>query len=276
MSAAELREKGNTFFQAEQFSDAARCYGEALAKIRSGDAEALEVPVRLNLAAALLQLESIDDMAKVVTLCDEVLALDPSNTKAFYRRGIAQQALAQKPDGSRPMLHAARKDLLQAAKLEPSNRKVRDALQAVTKALEAPQKFWECSLLGSNLYGDRQPSKPPPPPSVCSVCRRLGHSACGESLWLTERAKWLSMPDSEVAKVPKSFEDDGTLMEAIRASREEYQCGISDLSHLSDDERDALEDCIDSIDRPFPPLKCPVSLGQAVRCAVEMWDDAGA
>ena len=22
------------------------------------------------------------------------------------------------------------------------------------------------------------------------------------------------------------------------------------------------EDCIDSIDRPFPPLKCPVSLGQ--------------
>eukprot|EP00434_Breviolum_minutum_P031074 symbB.v1.2.027486.t1/scaffold2825.1/size69381/4 len=100
--------------------------------------EVLQVPVRLNLAAALLRLD--DSMEDVIKLCNEVVALDSSNPKAFFRRGLAQQALAERSENPRPILQAARKDFLCAAKLEPTNRQVRKSLETVSKALEAPQK----------------------------------------------------------------------------------------------------------------------------------------
>jgi len=275
-AAAELREQGNQLFEVGQFADAARCYGEALALLASEnpEMEVLQVPVRLNLAAALLRLD--DSMEDVIKLCNEVVALDSSNTKAFFRRGLAQQALAERSENPRPILQAARKDFLCAAKLEPTNRQVRKSLETVSKALEAPQKaegYGLPALFRSELYADREASKPPPPPPVCSVCGHLGHKACGKASWLAQRAQWLAVPETEVAKEPESFEEDGTLSSAlreIRSSNEDYECG-PDLSDLSDDDREALEDCIESTERPFPRLRGPVTLTQAVRCAVEMW-----
>ncbi|CAL1142054.1 unnamed protein product [Cladocopium goreaui] len=54
----------------------------------------------------------------------------------------------------------------------------------------------------------------------------------------------------------------------IRSSKddEDYQCG-PDLSDLSDDDREALEDCIESTERPYPRLRGPVTLTQEGACA---------
>lgn len=41
---------------------------------------------------------------------------------------------------------------------------------------------------------------------------------------------------------------------------------------LSDDERDVLEECLDSVVRPFPDLKRPVPLAKAVETAEALWE----
>ncbi|CAE7517188.1 FKBP70 [Symbiodinium necroappetens] len=95
-SPCSLREKGNKFFEAQQFAAAAECYAEALDKIKADldSSEDLQIPVRLNLAASLLRtgarIEEVED------LCSEVLALQPSNAKALFRRGCARQILAKR------------------------------------------------------------------------------------------------------------------------------------------------------------------------------------
>ncbi|CAE7210826.1 TY1B-A [Symbiodinium sp. CCMP2592] len=79
----------------------------------------------MNLAASLLRtgahIEEVED------LCSEVLARQPSNAKALFRRGCARQILAKREGDGRPILQAAKKDLLQAAKLEPQNRQAQSS-----------------------------------------------------------------------------------------------------------------------------------------------------
>ncbi|OLP76629.1 Gag-Pol polyprotein [Symbiodinium microadriaticum] len=151
-SPCSLREKGNKFFEAQQFAAAAECYAEALDKIKADldSSEDLQIPVRLNLAASLLRtgarIEEVED------LCSEVLALQPSNAKALFRRGCARQILAKRElhasdvyqarfgpvvlgNSRQSLMVAGVKDLLQAAKLEPQNRQVRLALKELQEAL---------------------------------------------------------------------------------------------------------------------------------------------
>jgi hypothetical protein len=40
------------------------------------------------------------------------------------------------------------------------------------------------------------------------------------------------------------------------------------------DEREMLEDSLESTERPYPGLKRPVALAQAVAVAEELWEDA--
>ncbi|CAE7194558.1 unnamed protein product [Symbiodinium natans] len=72
---------------------------------------------------------------------------------------------------------------------------------------------------------------------------------------------------------PSDFEEDGCLMDVIRDSRHHSPQG-ADLSDMSEDEREQLEDCLDSTEKPYPQPKRPVPLAQAVRCAEELWEDA--
>eukprot|EP00747_Dinoflagellata_sp_TGD_P084860 gnl/TRDRNA2_/TRDRNA2_162680_c0_seq2.p1 gnl/TRDRNA2_/TRDRNA2_162680_c0~~gnl/TRDRNA2_/TRDRNA2_162680_c0_seq2.p1 ORF type:complete len:182 (+),score=25.27 gnl/TRDRNA2_/TRDRNA2_162680_c0_seq2:52-546(+) len=104
--------------------------------------------------------------------------------------------------------------------------------------------------------------------------------ACGKAHWVAQRARWLDVPEEEVSKEPESFEDHGSLgayQEAKRAQAsncQERACPSQSHLDLSDDEREMLEDCLDSTERPYPPLKRSLPLVQAIRCAEEIWAEA--
>lgn len=303
--ADKLRVSGKEHFQAQRFDEAARCYREALQALKGGGDEAatLGQAIRLNLVVCLQRLGSPPEEA--LQLCDEVLAADPSTqrevrAKALFWRGSVRRELSKQASDTstqREALSTARHDLLQAARLEPGDRQVREKLEEVTEELKALPGGGGDGLrlgLGSGLYNDREaePQEPPPPPEVCSVCGRLGHPRCGKAFWIDQRAVWLRMPVEQVEAEPTSFEHDGTLHGAILAERAREaqeatsgeggtaaspRCGrpirdeYGELVELSDEERDTLEDCLDAVERPYPQPLRSLPLPQAVRCAEELW-----
>jgi len=274
-SAMSLRDTGNEHFKAQRFAEAADCYRLALSE-KPGD---LAQTIRLNLATCVLRLGI--GLNEAITLCDEFLVSDATSAKAFYLRGSAGHALANQvaaPEARRELWQAAKKDLTQAAKISPADRQIRARLDEVTEALRAlPPKPGIFAKGG--LYDDRQPAPKPPPPVVCSECGREGHPRCGKNCWLDLRAAWLGVDRDAVDVEPESFEDDGPLGVArrqallvARGASEDNSAGAP-FSDMSDDEREMLEDCLDSTERPYPKLKRRVALPQVVFCAEELWDD---
>lgn len=304
-AVAQLRESGNTHFKAQDFGAAAGTYRKALEKLRrletdpSGDVHTCTVGgesfqqlgqvVRLNLAMSLLRLS--ENLSEAAGLCDEVIAVDPSSAKALFRRGAVRQCLARQfpePASQKEMLKSAREDLVQAAKAEPTDRQVRQLLEEVTQEL---RKLYNVPPGGTGLcgglYDDRQaaPAAPPAPVVVCETCGREGHAGCGRSLWVQERCQWLGLAGTpaanEVGNDPAEFDDDGTLYAAVRAVRESRgqapsldSIGDGGISDMSEDERERLEHCLDSTERPYPRLKRRLNLAKAVRCAEEFWAEA--
>jgi tetratricopeptide (TPR) repeat protein len=275
---------------------------------RDAEASALGQKIRLNLALCLHRLDTCPEEA--LRLCEEALAIDPQNTKALFWRGSLRQDLAKRTSAEnaalqRETLTLARQDFLHAARLEPGNRQFRDKLEEVTEFIKAISGAGSDGLrlgLGSGMYDDREAGipRPPSPPMICSVCGREGHPRCGKSFWIDERAVWLRMPPDQVAQDPATFEDDGNLRVAILAARAQEalerapaivagggsgeaagcsrgsgRAAIRDedgeLVDLSDDAVETLEDCLDAVERPYPNLKRPIPLPQAVRCAEELW-----
>lgn len=299
-TAETHRAKGKECFQAQCYEEAAMCYREALQFITDctlPEAAELGQAVRLNIVVCLQKLGSPPDEA--LSLCDEVLQANPASAKALFWRGIAWRDLARRPTAAetqKELLGNARRDFLQAARIAPTDRQVRSQLDEVTEQLKSLPGEGDSLRLafGGGMYDDRdRPPVEPEPPEVCSVCGRLGHARCGRDYWVEQRARWLQMPEQEVAREPTSFEEDGSLRVAILAvrakaadlaskaggasastgghPRESFRDADGVLLELSDEERDMLEDCIESIERPYPKLKRPLSLPQAVTCAEEFW-----
>mmetsp|Transcript_42918 Transcript_42918/g.118691 ORF Transcript_42918/g.118691 Transcript_42918/m.118691 type:complete len:301 (+) Transcript_42918:83-985(+) len=287
---AELRLRGNELFEAERFADAATCYRSALARLSAGDHEPSPSQrshgsaLRLNLAMCLSRMG--EDLGEAVALCDEVLAVDPDHTKALYRRAAVRHDMAQllasssERDAARETLQAAKRDLVQVAKAQPGNRPVRTLLDEVNDCLRQVQQDADGdgsrlkSALGG-LYGDRKPAPPPPPPVTCSTCDRQGHSECGKAWWIAQRAQWLGVTKEEAGlEPPGGFGDDGPLLEA-RARRMAGANRRPSLDDLSVASREALEDCLDCTERPYPPLRERYALATAVACAEELWADSG-
>merc|ERR1712135_89981 len=82
-------------------------------------------------------------------------------------------------------------------------------------------------------------------------------------LWVAERARWLDVSEEEVGRDPPSFEDSGTLQNFLTQKTPVVE--PPDLSDLSYDERDFLEDCLESTCRPFPELLGRACLGRLTR-----------
>mmetsp|Transcript_3803 Transcript_3803/g.5802 ORF Transcript_3803/g.5802 Transcript_3803/m.5802 type:complete len:205 (+) Transcript_3803:23-637(+) len=104
--ALRLKQKGNVFFQQEDYFNAEYFYHCALyhvdfdpmqwnfelLDIHREKALEVKVPVCLNLAAVRIHLENFDS---AVHLCNEVLKDDPNNSKALYRKALALKALKE-------------------------------------------------------------------------------------------------------------------------------------------------------------------------------------
>ena len=108
------RTKGNELFRGGDVASAAREYEMSLSFLTDDmmmqlfgsyldEAEGEKLPAHLNLCACYLKMERHHD---AVDQAGRALGVDPTNAKAFYRRGKARRALGQD--------EAARADLLKA------------------------------------------------------------------------------------------------------------------------------------------------------------------
>ena len=98
---------------------------------------------RAPLATALWTLRpSAPGWEGAVEACTRALALQPDSAKALYRRGVARSELLQ--------FGEAKADLLQACKLEPRSREIREQFDR-TKAAHAQAKATDKAAFGGVL-----------------------------------------------------------------------------------------------------------------------------
>lgn len=134
IEAADRRKvDGNELFKEGKIAEAMQQYEMALAYM--GDdfmfqlfgkyhdmAIAVKNPCHLNLAACMLKIHRFEE---AIGHCSVVLAEDPKNTKALFRRGKARAELGQ--------TDAAKDDFEKARKLEPDNKEVIRELRLIAK-----------------------------------------------------------------------------------------------------------------------------------------------
>mmetsp|Transcript_44514 Transcript_44514/g.81311 ORF Transcript_44514/g.81311 Transcript_44514/m.81311 type:complete len:232 (-) Transcript_44514:82-777(-) len=200
--------------------------------------------------------------------------------------GFAQAKLLPAGTERRSKLKEARKNVLEAARLEPKDREMRAVLEDITQVIK---KERSSNFLGG-LYDDKEDAAAATAMQVQKqaevarrMCERPDPDRCGKQFWVQQRAEWLGLPVEEVALEPASFEDQGTLYQqcVARAERTPVETDQREvdpgrtrafsLDDLSSDEYGYLEDCMDAVERPFPQLKRQVSLTLAVHCAEELW-----
>lgn len=118
-----LKSLGNAEMHDREFGSelAAKSYQEGLRKLLETKMEdnELETTLRLNLAEALARCSRWQESAAE---CRSTLLLDPTNIKARYRHGRALLRM-NRPD-------EAREELFKAARAAPSDRLVREELEA--------------------------------------------------------------------------------------------------------------------------------------------------
>eukprot|EP00744_Colponema_vietnamica_P010353 GILI01014639.1.p1 GENE.GILI01014639.1~~GILI01014639.1.p1 ORF type:complete len:482 (+),score=182.79 GILI01014639.1:106-1551(+) len=148
-AAGKSKDSGNDAFKKGDMAAAVREYSEGLEYLNEiGEdfeevkpaAETLKVTLLLNQAMCLIKQEKFGE---AIDKCSKALAIEPSNMKALYRRGLARSSYG--------LLEEAKSDLLEAARLEPSNRDVRGELEKVKKRMEEAKKKEKAAFGG--LFG---------------------------------------------------------------------------------------------------------------------------
>lgn len=132
--AQSLKMEGNELFKAKNYDGAASCYRKAIANMTetgadSAAANTLMKACRLNLARCLLETTTNvkGGMMEADECCTAVIADDPGNLKARYRRGLAREKMGN-PRGSladlKVALKAAPKDTAVATAVKRLNAQV--------------------------------------------------------------------------------------------------------------------------------------------------------
>ncbi|KAI1882840.1 hypothetical protein AGOR_G00239050 [Albula goreensis] len=131
--ADRKRERGNVYYQRGEYAFAVNSYGIALQVTESSskvdisaqeEAELLDVKVKClnNMAAAQLKL---DHLEAALRSCVSVLAHQPDNVKALFRKGKVLALQGEYTEAIR--------DLKSALKLEPSNKTIHAELSKLVK-----------------------------------------------------------------------------------------------------------------------------------------------
>uniref|UniRef100_A0A7S1AJG2 Uncharacterized protein n=1 Tax=Noctiluca scintillans TaxID=2966 RepID=A0A7S1AJG2_NOCSC len=89
----------------------------------------------------------------------------------------------------------------------------------------------------------------------------------GQARWVAERAQWLQVLEEEVAQLPSSFEDDGTLRPLL-LERHLRSGGPVDLEAW---ERTSLEASLQETAHPYTELRRPVPLPLVISTAAKSW-----
>jgi len=148
-TAKQRKQQGNTLFKEGDMEGAIRRYTQALACFdnvwdlspeEKQEIEEIKSTCYLNLAAVYLKLNKFE---KVRDNCTSVLEISKENVKALFRRAQAFLSLKE--------YEMAKKDLLLASKIEPSNVEVKKSLKTVQDHLEV-QKINEKKVY-SKMFG---------------------------------------------------------------------------------------------------------------------------
>ncbi|XDV28736.1 hypothetical protein PO909_031953 [Leuciscus waleckii] len=153
----QKRERGNFYFQREEYSMASQAYCMALDG-QSCEAEEEEVnDYRVkclnNLAAAQLKLGHFDE---ALHTSQDVLFLDPLNVKALFRKG---KLLSDKGDYEEAM-----ETLKKALKLEPSTKAIHAELSKLVKRQAGENETQNWQAKPAQVFGENiAPFLTPPP-----------------------------------------------------------------------------------------------------------------
>nr|XP_060615505.1 FK506-binding protein-like isoform X1 [Anolis sagrei ordinatus] len=124
------KERGGELYRAGEVGAAARRYAKALRLLVVAapppDYDQIKAELHANLAACQLRLRQ---PANAAQNCTKTLALQPANTKALFRRGLAYDAMND--------LEGAAQDLKGVLQVEPGNRAARRELERVTERIKA-------------------------------------------------------------------------------------------------------------------------------------------
>jgi cyclophilin family peptidyl-prolyl cis-trans isomerase len=148
----QLKTLGNDFLKTGALEDAYRSYGEAIALMTSPDfnrrterdVKEVYVPLYLNQALCCLKRNLIGE---AIECCNSVLEVDPRNVKALFRRGSARLENHQ--------IGAAKRDLLFALSVEPSNKEIQEKLENVKIAEKKATNEAEQSLYRKMVHSPR-------------------------------------------------------------------------------------------------------------------------
>ncbi|CEM13056.1 unnamed protein product [Vitrella brassicaformis CCMP3155] len=176
-AAMDAKEQGNHLLVQGNLQDAHKHYNLALEYFDGLDeppteladrVKTMKVSINLNLSNLYLRQ---GNWVSTILHCSEVLKLDPRCAKALFRRGRANTEFGAIEEG--------RRDLLEAAKLEPQNAEIRRELENCKRRLreaESRQKdFFSRMLVGACMtdtqtgdrgevkegQGDQQQQQPP-------------------------------------------------------------------------------------------------------------------
>ena len=108
-TALELKEDGNSAFNAKEYNEAKSLYTTALERLETAPDKDQKAVLLCNRAAAHLKLL---DNPNCITDCDAAINAVPDTKKAFYRRSQAHVGLGD--------LHSASADLTMLLRLDPN------------------------------------------------------------------------------------------------------------------------------------------------------------
>jgi len=134
--AMQAKDKGADLYKQQQFAAARDQWQQALQEVLTasspGDVvwDKLRLSLHLNLCQVALQLKEYEEVLEQASLA---IKIDVDNSKAYYRRGLANDALGK--------LSAAASDLQKAARIEPRSAEIRRKYEELKKkAQEAGSK----------------------------------------------------------------------------------------------------------------------------------------
>ena len=164
LEAEKHKQYGTEHFKAKQFEAAVKQYEDALGYLEQDEEEGVpgaeivgpaaekvpELKKSCLLNAGMCHMK-MSNWASAINSCTEVLKLDDKNVKALFRRG---SSFVKTQDFDR-----AKTDLVTAAKLDPKNKEVRaayEALKAAVAAAKAKEKAAFAGKFTGGMYGEKQ------------------------------------------------------------------------------------------------------------------------
>jgi len=159
-AAAKRKEEGNALFKQGKYAEASKKYNKVLDYFKHsyGITEEEKKPVDevklaslLNLAACQVKLKENSD---AVLSCHKALDIDNHNVKALFRRAQAY--------GQNSEFDLAKADLLEAIKLSPNSKEIRDELETLKKNMASSRE--KEKALFSKMFSSQPPKTDAPAP----------------------------------------------------------------------------------------------------------------